>query len=97
MAVYFYYGDEDFLIDSQIETMRSKLNPDFLSMSFKTFDNPEYSELINILRTSPMMFGETLFVINSDKYFLVPLEKASESTKWSNPTKYFEDFKKRTS
>ncbi len=69
MAVYFYYGDEDFLIDSQIETMRSKLNPDFLSMSFKTFDNPEYSELINILRTSPMMFGETLFVINSDKYF----------------------------
>lgn len=34
--------------------------------------------------------------INSNRYFLVPLEKASESTKWSNPTKYFEDFKKRT-
>ena len=34
---------------------------------------------------------------HSDRYFLVPLEKASESTRWSNPTKYFEDFKRRTS
>ena len=70
MAVYFYYGDEDFLIDSEIEKMRSKLNPDFISLSYKIFDNPEYSELINALRTPPMMFGESLFLIYSDKYFL---------------------------
>lgn len=69
MAVYFFYGDEDFLIDSEIESMRSKLNPDFISMSYKTFDNPQYPELINILRTPPMMFGESLFIINADKYF----------------------------
>lgn len=69
MAVYFFYGDEDFLIDAQIESMRSKLNPDFLSMSFKIFDNPEYSELISVLRTSPMMFGDSLYVINAEKYF----------------------------
>ena len=50
MAVYFFYGDEDYLIDSQIEAMRLKLNPDFLSMSFKTFDNPEYGDLISVLR-----------------------------------------------
>lgn len=70
MAVYFYYGDEDFLIDSEVESMRSKLNPDFISMSYKVLDNPEYPELINALRTPPMMFGESLFVINADKYFL---------------------------
>lgn len=69
MAVYFYYGDEDYLIDSQIETMRSKLNPDFLSMSYQVYDNPEYPDLINILRTPPMMFGDSLFIINSNKYF----------------------------
>ncbi len=69
MAVYFFYGDEDFNIELELETMRSKLNPDFLSMSFQTLDNPEYPELINALRTPPMMFGDMLIVINSDKYF----------------------------
>lgn len=69
MAVYFFYGDEDFNIDLELETMRSKLNPDFLSMSFQTLDNPEYPELITALRTPPMMFGDMLIVINSDKYF----------------------------
>ena len=78
MAVYFFYGDEDFLIDSEIQSMRSKLNPDFLSMSFKTFDNPEYQELISVLRTPPMMFGESLYIINAEKYF-------------SSQKNYFED------
>ena len=70
MAVYFYYGEEDFNIDLQIESMRSKLNPDFLSMSFQTLDNPEYPALMSALRTQPMMFGNMLAVINADKYFL---------------------------
>ena len=69
MAVFFYYGDEDFLIDSELETMRSKLNPDFISMSYKVYDNPEYAELINLLRTPPMMFGDSLYIINAEKYF----------------------------
>ena len=69
MAVYFIYGDEDFLIDSELERMKSKLNPDFISMSYQIYDNPEYADLINILRTPPMMFGESLYVINADKYF----------------------------
>lgn len=69
MTVYFYYGEEDFNIDTEIERMRSKLNPDFISMSFQILDNPEYQELVNILRTPPMMFGDSLYVINSEKYF----------------------------
>ena len=69
MAVYFFYGDEDFNIDLELESMRSKLNQDFISMNFQTLDNPEYSPLISALRTPPMMFGDMLIVINADKYF----------------------------
>ncbi|MBR2386613.1 DNA polymerase III subunit delta [bacterium] len=69
MAVYFFYGDEDFNIDLEIEDMKSALNQDFIAMNFQTLDNPEYPELITALRTPPMMFGDMLVVINSDKYF----------------------------
>ena len=69
MAVYFYYGDEDFNIELEIEKMKVKLNKDFLAMNFQTLDNPEYPELITALRTPPMMFGDMLIIINSDKYF----------------------------
>lgn len=69
MAVYFYYGDEDFNIELEIEKMKSKLNQDFLAMNFQTLDNPEYPELITALRTPPMMFGDMLVIINADKYF----------------------------
>ena len=69
MAVYFFYGDEDFNIDLELEDMRSKLNPDFLSMSYKVLDNPDYQSLIQVLRTTPMMFGDSLFIINSESYF----------------------------
>ena len=69
MAVYFFYGDEDFNIDLEIEKMKSKLNQDFLAMNFQTFDNPLYPDLITALRTPPMMFGDMLIVINAEKYF----------------------------
>ena len=70
MAIYFYYGDEDFNLDLEIESMKSKLNQDFIAMNYQSLDNPEYPELITALRTPPMMFGDMLIVINSDKYFL---------------------------
>lgn len=68
MSVYFFYGDEDYNIELEIENMRSKLNQDFISMNFQVLDNPEYSELITALRTPPMMFGNMLVVINAEKY-----------------------------
>ena len=70
MAIYFFYGEEDFNIDIELHKLRSKLNPDFLSMSYHVYDNPGYQELVSALRTPPMMFGEMLVVINSEKYFL---------------------------
>jgi hypothetical protein len=35
------------------------------------------------------------FVEKNPDCLWVPLEKASSSTRWSNPGKYFEDFKRR--
>ena len=35
MAVYFYYGEEDFNIELEIEKMKSKLNQDFIALSFQ--------------------------------------------------------------
>ena len=69
MTVYFYYGEEDYNIDLAIEELKSKLNPDFLAMSFQNLNSPEYAELINALRITPMMFGNMLTVINAEEYF----------------------------
>lgn len=70
MAVYFFYGDEDYNLELRLNEMKSKLNPDFIAMNYQTMDNPVYSDLINVLRTPPMMFGDMLIVIDADKYFL---------------------------
>ena len=70
MAVYFFYGDEDYNIENELGLMRSKLNPDFISMSYQVHDNPNYTALISALRTTPMMFGDMLIIINAEEYFL---------------------------
>ena len=69
MAVYFYYGEEDFNIDLELESMYSRLNPDFLSMSYQIIDSPDFQTLINAIRTTPMMFGNMLTVVNANNYF----------------------------
>lgn len=69
MAVYFFYGEEDFNIEQEIEKLKKGLDKNFLEMSFKTYDNPKFPELISILRTQPMMFGKMLVVINCLDYF----------------------------
>ena len=38
-------------------------------MNFKTYDNPSFTDLISILRTTPMMFGKMLIVLNCLDYF----------------------------
>ena len=69
MAIYFIHGEEDFNIEKEIEKLKSSLDKNFLEMSFKTYDNPKFPELISILRTQPMMFGKMLIVINCLEYF----------------------------
>ena len=49
--------------------MKKTLDKNFLEMSFKTYDNPKFAELISLLRSQPMMFGKMLIVINCLDYF----------------------------
>lgn len=79
MAVYFFYGDEDYNIELEIQKMSEKLNPDFKSMNFQLLDNPDYVSLITALRTPPMMFGDMLVVINAEDYFLSNKNAFSDS------------------
>lgn len=69
MAVYFFYGDEDFYIDIEIAKLKKGLDKNFLEMSYKTYDNPRFPDLISILRSQPMMFGRMVVVINCLDYF----------------------------
>ena len=69
MAVYFFYGEEDFNIEQEVNKLKKGLDKNFLEMSFKTYDNPKFPELISILRAQPMMFGKMLIIIKCLDYF----------------------------
>lgn len=69
MAVYFFYGEEDFNLEKEIEKLKKGLDKNFLEMSFKTYNNPKFADLIAILRSQPMMFGKMLIIINCLDYF----------------------------
>lgn len=61
--IYFFYGDEDFLIDNEIEKLKKGLDKNFIDMNFKTYTNPSFADLISTLRIQGMMFGKMLIVI----------------------------------
>ncbi len=70
MSIYFFYGDEDYNIELEIKKLKKKLlDKNFASMNFKTADNPSFPELISLLRTQPMMFGNLMIVIDCEDYF----------------------------
>lgn len=75
MSIYFYYGDEDYNIELEIKKLKKKLlDKNFASMNFKKADNPNFAQLISLLRTQPMMFGNMMVVINIENYFSKTLE-----------------------
>ena len=69
MSVYFFYGDEEYSIEQAIKEKKKLLDKNFSAMNFKTYDNPSFTDLISILRTTPMMFGKMLIVLNCLDYF----------------------------
>ena len=69
MSVYFFYGDEEYSIEQAINEKKKLLDKNFSAMNFKTDDNPSFTDLISILRTTPMMFGKMLIVLNCLDYF----------------------------
>lgn len=67
--IYFYYGDEEFNISNEIKKLKSKLDKNFIEMSYKEFDNPKFPDLIAAISSQPMMFGKMLIVIDCVNYF----------------------------
>ena len=67
--IYFFYGDEEFNISNEIKELKSKLDKNFIEMSYKEFDNPKFPDLISAVSSAPMMFGKMLIVIDCIKYF----------------------------
>ena len=67
--IYFFYGDEEFDISNEIKGLKSKLDKNFIEMSYKEFDNPKFPDLISVVSAAPMMFGKMLIVINCIGYF----------------------------
>lgn len=69
--IYFFYGEDDFNIDEEIGRMKAELDPNFLEMSYKYYgaaDKLNFTDLISVLKTQPMMFGKMLIVIDFAKY-----------------------------
>ena len=62
--IYFFYGDEEFNISNKIKEFKSKLDKDFVEMSYKYFNNPKFPDLISVIKSQPMMFGKMLVEIN---------------------------------
>lgn len=69
MAVYFFYGDEDYNIEQAVEKLKQGLDKNFAAMNYKNLDNPSFPDLMEALRAQGMMFGKMLTVINCKNYF----------------------------
>ncbi len=71
MAIYFLWGDEDYLIERQINKLKKEILKDGVNeFSYKKVDNPSFSLFSELIRTNAMMFGDTLIQIKCPKYFL---------------------------
>lgn len=69
MAVFLFYGQEEYLMEQEIKKLKSELlDASFMSMAYKVFDNPNFNTLIECLQAAPLMFGNTLSLIYIDKY-----------------------------
>lgn len=76
--IYFIYGQEDFLIELELQKLKSKIvDKAFVSTNYRVYNNPKYQELIDILRTPSLMFGNVLAVVNCEKYFFDTKGKVS--------------------
>ena len=70
MTLYLFHGQEEFLMEKDIKKLKDKLlDKNFLAMNYKTFSNPKFPELMDILGTQPMMFGNSLIIVECENYF----------------------------
>ena len=67
MGIYFFYGDEDYLLEEELNKYREKLDKSFSTMNYVVHEHPSTPDLIAIIRTQPMMFGKLMVVIKCEK------------------------------
>jgi DNA polymerase-3 subunit delta len=74
MPIYLLYGDETYLLNKEIKSLREKvINPEMAALSHKILRNPSIPELMEAIGTvSFNLWGETLIEIQDFQ----PLEKA---------------------
>ena len=71
MAVFLFYGQEEYLMEKEIKKLKNELlDVSFLTMSYKIFDNPPFATLLECIQSTPLMFGNTLSLIYMDKYLI---------------------------
>lgn len=71
MSLFLFWGQEEFNIEKEIGKLKDKLlDSSFVSMNYKVLDNPDFPLIIENIRSAPMMFGNTLTVINCEKYLI---------------------------
>ena len=71
MAVFLFYGQEEYLMEKEIKKLKNELlDASFMSMSYKVFDNPDFNTLMDCVQSAPLMFGNTLSIINIEKYLI---------------------------
>lgn len=71
MAVFLFYGQEEYLMDKEIKKLKDELlDTSFMSMAYKVFHNPPFATLIECVQSAPLMFGSTLSVVCLDKYLI---------------------------
>ncbi len=96
MSLYLFYGQEEFLIEKDIEKLKNKLlDKSFISMNFKTCTNPRFPDLMDILSTQPMMFGNSLIVVECGNYFEAKAEGALEDKQLAQLEKALESVPKQ--
>ena len=71
MAVFLFYGQEEYLMEKEIKKLKNELlDASFISMAYKVFDNPPFNTLIECVQSAPLMFGNTLSIISLEKYLI---------------------------
>lgn len=81
MAVWFFYGKEEYKIEQEILKLKNELLDDtFKSMNYRVYYSPSFDELLDVLQSAPLMFGNLLSVIHCENYFIKTKNKKTDFT-----------------